>query len=291
MKRSIERVISPRPIHFVGDGFRVQNFIPSTHGLDMKRMDPFIFLDYNEPHFFEPTATPRGVDVHPHRGFETVTVAFQGKVAHHDSAGNSGIVSPGGVQWMTAASGVLHKEYHEEGFARAGGIFHMAQLWVNLPAKNKMDPPSYQGLDSEDIPSVSLSQGGQLHVIAGEFHGVKGGATTHSPMHLYRLELPQGASVDLQLPRHYNTAFLVLSGSVHVLDLEEAHAPEGHFVLMDNDGTDFSIQAEQNAHILLLSGEPLNEPIAASGPFVMNHRHELQEAMQDFYAGKFGQLD
>lgn len=287
--RSVDIVVSPRVPHFVGDGFRVQNFIPSAYGLDMQAMDPFIMLDYNAPFLFEATDTPRGVDVHPHRGFETVTVAFKGKVAHHDSAGNSGVVEEGGVQWMTAASGVLHKEYHEKEFAKNGGIFSMAQLWVNLPAKHKMDAPKYQGYTKEDIPVVEVSNGSLVKVIAGSYNGVKGPANTHSPMHLYRVELDTDSSVDLSFDKNYNTGILVVDGSIQINDGESIDVD--HFIRMANDGQVFNIKATTKVILLVMSGEPIGEPIAAQGPFVMNTKAELMQAMKDFYEGEFGYLD
>ena len=288
-KRSIDIVVAPRVPHFVGDGFRVQNFIPSAYGLDMKAMDPFIFLDYNAPFYFEATSTPRGVDVHPHRGFETVTVAFKGKVAHHDSAGNSGVVEEGGVQWMTAASGVLHKEYHEKEFAAKGGLFSMAQLWVNLPAKNKMDAPKYQGFSKEHIPEVIVSDGVVVKIIAGQFEATQGPAYTHSPIELYRIELDTDRMIDLSFNKTYNTGVLVVEGSIHINDGDVIDVD--HFVRMANDAENFIIKATSKVTLLVMSGKPLDEPIAAQGPFVMNTREELMQAMKDFYEGKFGQLD
>lgn len=288
-KRSVDIVVSPRVPHFVGDGFRVQNFIPSAYGLDMVSMDPFIMLDYNAPFYFEVTDTPRGVDVHPHRGFETVTVAFKGKVAHHDSAGNAGVVEEGGVQWMTAASGVLHKEYHEKEFAKSGGIFSMAQLWVNLPAKHKMDAPKYQGYSKEEIPVVKPSEGVLVKPIAGTFQSVSGPAFTHTPIHLYRIEMDEATSLELSFPSHYNTGIIVVNG---VIDINEGEAIElDHYIRMANDSEAFTVNAQSKSILLLMSGEPIGEPIAAQGPFVMNTKAELMQAMKDFYEGKFGHLD
>lgn len=287
--RSVDIVVSPRVPHFVGDGFRVQNFIPSAYGLDMNAMDPFILLDYNAPFFFEATDIPRGVDVHPHRGFETVTVAFKGKVAHHDSAGNSGVVEEGGVQWMTAASGVLHKEYHEKEFSVKGGLFSMAQLWVNLPSKNKMDAPKYQGYTEQDIPVVETLNGVLVKVIAGKYNNIKGPAATHSPMHLYRIEMEADASLELSFPKNYNTGVLVVDGTISINSEETIEVD--HYIRMANDGESFVIQAISKVTLLIMSGEPIGEPIAAQGPFVMNTKAELMQAMKDFYEGKFGQLD
>lgn len=288
--RNIELIASPREAHYVGDGFRVHNFIPSMYRLDRERMDPFIMLDYNSPYYFSPTEQPRGVSVHPHRGFETVTIAYKGAVAHHDSAGNSGVIYPGDVQWMTAASGILHKEYHEEEFSRKGGEFQMVQLWVNLPAKDKMSAPKYQALENQSINRYKLPENtGYVEVIAGEYKGIKGSASTFTPVHLHNVKLKSGAGVDYTLPADYNTALLVISGSVKVNKQETAL--ENQLVLLDNDGEDFYFEALEDALVLVLSGQPLNEPIAAHGPFVMNTSEEIAQAFQDYNIGKFGYLE
>lgn len=183
-------MMSPREPHFVGNGFRVHNFIPSAYRLDMKRMDPIIMLDYNSKYYFSPSKTPRGVGVHPHRGFETVTIAYKGKVAHHDSSGGGGVISEGDVQWMTAASGVLHKEYHEENFSKMGGYFQMVQLWVNLPAKDKMSNPKYQAIENATINRYQIeNNGGEIEVIAGKYKNIKGAASTFTPIHLLNAKL------------------------------------------------------------------------------------------------------
>lgn len=289
-KRTIEVVVPPRAPHFVGDGFRVHNFIPSAYRLDMQRMTPFIMLDYNSKFYFPPSDKPRGVGVHPHRGFETVTLAYKGKVAHHDSGGGGGIIGEGDVQWMTAASGVLHKEYHEENFSKTGGDFQMVQLWVNLPAKDKMSKPKYQSLANANINKYTLPEnGGIIEVVAGQFKDVKGSASTFTPLHLYNAHLNAGAKIDFSLPQNYNTALLVIEGNVRVNDTEKV--PTNHFVLFDNVEGDFTVEALDNALVLILSGEPIDEPIAAQGPFVMNTRQELVQAIQDFNMGKFGYLE
>jgi quercetin 2,3-dioxygenase len=288
--RSIEIVVSPREPHYVGDGFRVHNFIPSAYRLDMQRMTPFIMLDYGSKFYFEPSDKPRGVGVHPHRGFETVTIAYKGKVAHHDSAGNSGVISEGEVQWMTAASGILHKEYHEENFSKTGGDFQMVQLWVNLPAKYKMSKPKYQGLTKDQLNKFILpDNGGVIEVIAGEYKDVKGSAQTFTPVNLMNAKLNKDAKATFSFPANYNTALLVIEGSVKVNDEELVEA--NHFVLFGNDGEEFTVVANENSIVLVLSGEPINEPIAAHGPFVMNTRNEIIQAFDDFNAGKFGVLE
>ena len=287
--KKIEIVLPPRAPHFVGDGFRVHNFIPSGYRLDMKRMDPFILLDYNSKFYFPPTDTPRGVSVHPHRGFETVTIAYKGSVAHHDSSGGGGVIKEGDVQWMTAASGVLHKEYHEENFSKAGGDFHMVQLWVNLPAKDKMSKPKYQNITSADMTRYELeNNAGTVEVIAGNYKDKTGPAFTFSPVNLMNAKLNKGGKADFEFPAGFNTALLVIEGNIKVNEEEVA---TDHFVLFENEGTLFSIEAMENAVVLLLSGEPLNEPIAAQGPFVMNTQQEIFEAINDFNMGKFGYLE
>jgi redox-sensitive bicupin YhaK (pirin superfamily) len=288
--RSIEVVVPPREPHFVGDGFRVHNFIPSGYRLDMQRMDPFIMLDYNSKFHFPPSRHPKGVGVHPHRGFETVTIAYKGKVAHHDSGGGGGVIGEGDVQWMTAASGVLHKEYHEEEFSRMGGDFQMVQLWVNLPSKDKMSQPKYQSITNGQMAKVPLADNaGTVEVIAGDYNGQKGPASTFTPVHLYNARVKAGGKAEFSFPEHYNTSLLVVEGSIKVNGAEEV--PTDHFVLFENDGEVFSVEALEDALVLVLSGEPINEPIAAQGPFVMNTRAELAQAYQDYNLGKFGYLD
>ncbi len=288
--KSVELVLSPREPHYVGDGFRVHNFIPDGFRLDMQRMNPFIMLDYNSKFYFPPTEKPRGVGVHPHRGFETVSIAYKGRVAHHDSSGGGGVIGEGDIQWMTAASGVLHKEYHEKEWSLQGGEFHMVQLWVNLPAKDKMSRPKYQALKNEEINRYTLpDKGGEIEVIAGEYKGVKGSASTFTPIHLMNAKLNKDTVADFSFPAAYNTALLVIEGNIVVNGLEAA--PVNHFVLMANDGEAFTIEASEDAVVLVLSGETINEPIAAHGPFVMNTRVEIAQAFDDFYSGKFGHLE
>jgi hypothetical protein len=288
--RTVEIVASPREPHFVGDGFRVHNFIPSGYRMDMQRMNPFIMLDYNSTHNFPPSDKPKGVGVHPHRGFETVTIAYKGKVQHHDSSGGGGIIGEGDVQWMTAASGVLHKEYHEEEWSKKGGDFQMVQLWVNLPKKDKMSAPKYQAIKYENISRYELEKNaGNIEVIAGEFKGAKGPASTFTPIHMLNAKLNKGGKAVFEFPAHYNTTLLVLEGDIVINGKEEA--PTNHMALMANNGEAFEIEASDEAVVLVLSGEPINEPIAAHGPFVMNTREELMEAFNDFNNGKFGYLE
>ncbi|MEO6613542.1 MAG: pirin family protein [Chitinophagaceae bacterium] len=287
-QKSIEAIIAPPDPHMVGDGFRVHGFFPGGI-IDKKRMSPFFLMDYNSKVEFPPAGKPRGVDVHPHRGFETVTIAYHGRIAHHDSAGNSGIIGEGDVQWMTAASGLLHKEYHEESFSRAGGLFQMVQLWVNLPAKYKMTAPKYQEITQSRMEKHLLPDNKSvIEVIAGEYSGTKGPAFTFTPLHVYNARLKKGALAELNFPSHFNTGLLVVEGTVKVNG--ETVATD-HFVLFKNDGERFSLEATDDAVVLVLSGEPINEPIAQYGPFLMNTTEELQQAIRDVNAGKFGVLD
>ncbi|EFK36742.1 Quercetin 2,3-dioxygenase [Chryseobacterium gleum] len=287
--KKIEIVVSPKPAHFVGDGFRVHNFIPGVPGLDMKRMDPFIMLDYNSKFHFNGSDRPRGVGVHPHRGFETVTIAYSGKVEHHDSAGGGGVIGEGDVQWMTAAKGVLHKEYHETEWAKEGGIFQMVQLWVNLPAKDKMSCPKYQAIENSKMEKVDLGDNGFVEVIAGEYDGHKGPASTFTPVHMMNAKLKSGGKADFNFPAHFNTAALVIEGSV-IINGEE-RVKQDHFILFKNEGETFNIEAKEDAVVLIISGEPINEPIYPHGPFVMNSREEIMQAFEDFNTGKFGYLE
>jgi quercetin 2,3-dioxygenase len=286
--KNIELVQAPGQTHYVGDGFRVHNFIPGNANLGMQRMDPFIMMDYNSPFYFPPTDKPRGVGVHPHRGFETVTIAYKGKVAHNDSSGNSGVIGEGDVQWMTAASGILHKEYHEETFSKKGGKFQMVQLWVNLPAKYKMSQPKYQGLTNDQISKYQIpDDGGVIEVIAGQYNNVKGAASTFTPVHLFNAKLNKGSKENFSFPAHYNTSLLVIEGSIKINDTQTA---ADHFVLFENKGEDFTVEALENSIVLILSGEPIREPIASHGPFVMNTQEEIVQAFNDYNNGAFGEL-
>lgn len=287
-RKKIEAIIAPPAPHMVGDGFRVHGFFPGGR-IDKKRMSPFFLMDYNSKVDFSPTDTPRGVDVHPHRGFETVTIAYHGRIAHHDSAGNSGVIGEGDVQWMTAASGLLHKEYHEESFSKAGGLFQMVQLWVNLPAKYKMTTPKYQEITHSMMGNYNISgDKGVIEIIAGEYKEVKGPVSTFTPIQVYNARLKKDAKVELSFPSNYNTGILVIEGAAIINDKT---APTDHFVLFKNDGELISIEASEDAILLVLSGEPINEPIAQYGPFLMNTWEELEQAISDVSAGKFGVLE
>lgn len=289
-KRTAEVILPPPPVHFVGDGFRVHNFIPGVHPLSMARMDPFILLDYNSKYYFPPTDKPRGVGVHPHRGFETVTIAYRGRVAHHDSFGNSGVIGEGDVQWMTASSGLLHKEYHEKEYARRGGDFQVVQLWVNLPAKDKSSPPKYQPITNDQMGKYELpANGGTVEVIAGNYLNTKGPAFTFTPVSLMNARLNKGGRADFEFPSVNNTALLVIEGSIRINGTDNVQTD--HFVLFRNDGVSFTIEAQGNSIVLVMSGEPIRESIAARGPFVMNTIAEIYQAYEDFEKGNFGLLD
>lgn len=286
--RSIEKVVAPPPVHWVGDGFRVHGFLP--HGpLDAKRMSPFFLLDYGSKYNFPPSTNLLGVGPHPHRGFETVTIAYHGKVAHHDSRGGGGVIGEGDVQWMTAGSGLLHKEYHEEQFNREGGEFQMVQLWVNLPAKDKMTEPKYQAITNAEMGRYELPQGGFVEVIAGEYGGVNGPATTFSPVHLYNLKPKGGTELTLTFPSHFTTAILAIEGSATLNG--EKKLQTDNLAVFATDSEEITVRADEDSVLLFMSGEPLNEPIAQYGPFLMNTNAEIAQAIDDFQQGKFGYLD
>src|SRR5215212_1137190 len=283
-ERKIAGIYRGAPIHWVGNGFRVSNYFPSGNDFG-RRVSPFILMDYAPLYRYPPTESQqRGVGPHPHRGFETVTLAFEGSVAHHDSAGNAGVIGPGDVQWMTAASGVLHKEYHEREFARTGGSMHMMQLWVNLPKAHKLDAPRYQALTAAQMGQVEFpGNGSHVRVIAGEYEGVKGPAMTFTPVNLFDIHLNAGGEAPLSFPALENTLLLVVQGEVKV-NGQTAKALD--LVLFDNAGEEVMIRARQASHLLLLNGEPIDEPVVQYGPFVMNAEQEIRQAMVDFSTGK-----
>ena len=287
-RKSVTGIYKAGSTHMVGDGFPVRNIFPS-HDLT-EEISPFLLLDYAGPASFPPTNQRLGVGEHPHRGFETVTIVYQGRVAHRDSAGNGGTIGPGDVQWMTAASGVVHEELHEQAWAREGGTLQMIQLWVNLPGSLKMSAPRYQTLLNAEIPQANLGgQGGVLRVIAGEYEGLKGPARTFTPVHLYDLRLVAGHQGELSLPLGYNTGLFVLSGG---LVLNGSHqVGEAEMALCDPQGTKVHVEATEETRVLVLSGEPILEPVARMGPFVMNTEEELVQAVNDYRAGRMGRLD
>lgn len=272
--------------HWVGDGFPVKNIFSYTDIAE--KISPFLMMDHAGPTVFPPTKQKLGVGQHPHRGFETVTIVYQGGVTHRDSAGGGGSIGPGDVQWMTAASGLIHEEFHSEDFARQGGPFEMIQLWVNLPAKDKMSAPGYQGITAENIVHVSLANdAGTARIIAGAFGNVKGAAQTFTPMNVWDLRLNAGRTLSLTLPSGHTAALYVLSGRLTV-GTQTVGAAE--MVVMEREGTELLAEVTEDAVVLLLSGAPLNESIVGHGPFVMNTRAEIMQAMQDYNNGKFGQI-
>ena len=285
--RSIQGTYRGAPFHMVGDGFRVSNYFPSGQDFGAK-FSPFLLMDYNAPYEFPPSDSVKGVGAHPHRGFETVTIAYEGHIEHHDNHGSHGVIGPGDVQWMTAGSGLLHKEYHEKEFSKRGGLFQMIQLWVNLPREHKMHPPKYQELTKDKMGYVDLPDGGgTVRVIAGEYNGTAGPASTFTPIHLFDIALKQGGRADFELPSSFNTGALVLRGTVKING--ETTAAEGDFVLFRNESGGISVEGlSDDALIIFLSGEPIDEPVFMHGPFVMNSREELVEAFKDFQSGKMG---
>ncbi len=285
--KKVLKVQSAPQSHWVGDGFPVRSLF-SYHEQGAE-LSPFLLLDYAGPAEFKPADRPRGVGVHPHRGFETVTVVYQGEVEHRDSTGAAGRIGPGDVQWMTAASGILHEEFHSREFTKKGGTLEMVQLWVNLPAKDKMSAPHYQDILDRDIPAVALADAaGTLRVIAGEYQGHRGPARTFTPVEVWDVQLKKDGMVKLELPEGHTAAVIVLRGTVEVNGT--AVAREAQMVLLEQDGREFTIESNSDARVLILGGEPIDEPIAGYGPFVMNTRTEIQQAVTDFNSGKFGSM-
>lgn len=280
----IQRSDSP---HWVGDGFPVRSLF-SYQGLG-KDISPFLLMDYAGPTVFPASNHVRGVGEHPHRGFETVTIVYSGEVEHRDSSGGGGIIRSGDVQWMTAASGLVHEEFHGKEFSQKGGAFEMVQLWVNLPKKYKMSKPRYQGIKDAEIPVVALAnQAGSVRVIAGEFAGNKGPASTFSPVNLWDIRLNAGEKVELNVPAGHTAAVFVLSGKVTTEDGKTI--AEAEIALLEREGSQFSLKADEDAKILFLGGEPIDEPIVGYGPFVMNTPAEIQQAFVDFQNGKMGSI-
>ena len=284
-QKKLNGIFEKGSTHWVGDGFHVRNLFPSN-GLEQE-VSPFLMLDYAGPTVFPPGA-PRGVGEHPHRGFETVTIAYQGSIAHRDSAGHSGVIHPGDVQWMTAASGVVHEEKQEAEFARSGGTLEMVQLWVNLPKAHKMSPPRYQTLLHTQIPVVEVT-GGEARVIAGEFQGVRGPARTFTPVGLFDLKLQAGGRAAIAVPEGHNASVVLLRGHV-LLNGSDPLQGEARIAVFHPEGERVDIEAKADSTLLVLSGEPIREPVASYGPFVMNTEQELRQAVDDYRAGKMGRL-
>lgn len=286
--KTIQGIYNPNQPNMVGDGFRVFNYFPNGNKF-VSEVSPFILLDYNAPYYFAPSQTPHGVGTHPHRGFETVTIVYEGALAHKDSTGTSGVIKAGDVQWMTAGSGILHQEFHESNFAKNGGTLHAVQLWVNLPAKDKMTPPKYQDLLNANIPALALdNQGSILRVIAGEFKGIQGPASTFTSLHVYDVRLKKGMELSMAFPQSYNTMLLVTQGRLLVNKTRSIGFKD--FVLFEHQGEQIILKANEDSMVLVLSGAPINEPVVQSGPFVMNTRQEILQANQDYTSGKFGTM-
>lgn len=286
MKKVLGRYGNDRG-HWVGDGFPVRSLF--SYDSVGKHVSPFLLLDYAGPHNFEPTTSRRGVGQHPHRGFETVTIVYDGEVEHRDSTGQGGVIGPGDVQWMTAGGGILHEEFHSSAFAKSGGPFRMVQLWVNLPAKDKMAAPGYQGILNAEIPTVSLKDGaGTARIIAGGLDGAEGPAKTFTPMNVWDVRLNRDAETTLDLPEDHTSILVVLSGRITVNDTETAGAAEA--LLLSRDGEGVHIRADADTVLLVLTGEPIDEPIVGYGPFVMNSEDEIRQAITDFNSGRFGRI-
>lgn len=286
--REIEGIYKAPAPHWVGDGFRVAGYFSNIPGA-VQKLDPFLMLDYHPEHHYTPSQKPRGVGVHPHRGFETVTIAWQGSVAHHDSTGGGGVIGPGDVQWMTAASGILHKEYHEESYSLRGGPFQMAQLWINLPRAHKMAAPRYQALGSEQMGLVTLPDGaGTVRMLAGAYRGVAGPAKTFTKLHISDVRLNAAGAIDFDFPSRDNAGLLVMKGDVVI---NGSSATLHDFVVFANRGEQIHVEAVTETQLLVLSGEPIGEPIVQYGPFVMNTKQEIAQAVSDFNRGAFGTLE
>ncbi len=283
--KTIQRIIRDIAQHWVGDGFPVRSLFSYQND---NAFDPFLLLDYAGPHKFAPSEAMRGVGEHPHRGFETVTIVYQGELEHRDSSGSHGTIGPGDVQWMTAASGLVHEEFHSQRFSRYGGTLEMVQLWVNLPAKDKLALPRYQGLVASDIPSVSLGDSGStLRVIAGEFHEIKGAAKTCTPINVWDMQLKAFELVELQIPAGHTALIIVQFGTVRV---NEQLLSAVELAVFDHAGTQIRLEATTAARILVLTGEPIGEPVVGQGPFVMNTHEEIRQAVRDYQAGRMGHL-
>ncbi len=293
MKR-LRRIYRSPDMHWVGNGFPVRSVF-DYNGLG-RELSPFLLLDYAAPYQFPAGRERRGVGEHPHKGFETVTVAYQGELEHRDSSGGGGKIGAGDVQWMTAGRGIVHEEFHSQEFARRGGTLQMAQLWVNLRARDKSAPPGYQTLLKAQIPTVVLpGDAGTVRVIAGEYGGRKGPAKTFTPMTVWDVILRAGQSADLPLPDGHTAAFLVVSGDVRVDGAgdgsSQSPAKEGDLAVFERAGGGISVQADTEARLLVLAGEPIPEPVVGQGPFVMNSRREIEQAIEDYQLGRMGELD
>ena len=286
-KKWIEKIVAPNEKHWVGDGFHVSTIF-SMHSEDTESISPFLMMDHAASKYFPPTQRKRGVGEHPHRGFETVTFAIKGEVEHRDSGGGGGKITTGGIQWMTAGSGVVHDEFHSRKFSEKGGDFEMIQLWVNLPSKFKMTPPRYQSFEKGDFPIIDHGNHEiTVKVIAGNFSTVTSPVKTFSPINMYELNGPSSSQLEIQLPVGSNTLVFQLSGKSSIGDRQ---IEKGNLAILSKSGDSFKLELLEESKVMILNGEPLGEPVAAYGPFVMNTRQELMEAFKDFQSGKMGQL-
>ncbi|QAV23407.1 quercetin 2,3-dioxygenase [Proteus hauseri] len=286
--RQVNHIYDAPNSHWVGNGFPVSSMF--SYQENPEQYSPFLLMDYAEPTLFKPVTNARGVGAHPHRGFETVTIAYQGEVSHHDSKGHAGTIGTGDVQWMTAASGILHKEYHSEKMTKEGGTLEMVQLWVNLPTAYKMTQPRYQAIKAENIPHVELPNAqGYVRVIAGDYLGTQGAANTFSPVNVWDMHLNNAGISHHRIPNGYNAMLFVVKGAVHINDREIARQNE--MVILDNQGDTLTLESMGDTIVLMLSGEAINEPVVGQGPFVMNTQEELAQAFDDYDNGKFGVLE
>ncbi|TWF45074.1 hypothetical protein FHW36_1011000 [Chitinophaga polysaccharea] len=286
-QKHVNQIVKAAAPHMVGDGFRVQSTLPGGTRSENNRISPFIMMDYAAPNYIPPSPRPRGVGEHPHKGFETVTIVYQGELEHRDSTGSHGFLYPGDVQWMTAAGGILHEEKYSEAFTKAGGKAEFAQLWVNLPKAFKNNPAGYQNLTKAEIPVINIGTESYVRVIAGEYGDVKGAARTFSPLNVLDVRLKKGDTVTFSIPAHFNTAAVVFQGEA---DINGQSLKAVETALFEKEGTEITLIAMEDATILVLSGEPIDEPIFAYGPFVMNTEEEIVTAINDFNAGKMGRL-
>ncbi|MDR2060591.1 MAG: pirin family protein [Acinetobacter sp.] len=286
--KKILGVYQNKHMHWVGDGFPVYNLF--SYDRLGQSLSPFLLLDYAAPYRFDPTTAQHGVGSHPHRGFETVTIAYQGEVTHKDSSGGGGTIKAGDVQWMTAGGGILHQEFHSPEFAHEGGLFEMVQLWVNLPAHSKMTPAKYQAIEADQIQHIALDDAGsEMRIIAGQYQDVDGAATTFSPVNVWDGTNVQGQQHSFYVTEGHTTLLVLLSGKVSLNDDQSIEAPS--LVVLSREDIEFSLKAEQDSKFLILTGQPLNEPIEGYGPFVMNSKAEIVEAVRDFNSGKFGHME
>ena len=286
MKKVLE-VTGGGSAHWVGNGFPVRSLF--SYASHAETLSPFLLMDFAGPAHFNPATQNRGVGEHPHRGIETVTIVYQGEVSHRDNAGNGGTIGPGDVQWMTAGGGILHEEYHSERFTREGGTLHMLQLWVNLPARDKMTEPGYQAITDADIPAVPLpDEAGRVRVIAGAFSDKAGPARSHTPMQVWDIQLRAGKQARFSLPDGWTAGLVVVEGTVQVND--EHIARQANAVVLDREGEEILVEANNEARLLLLSGEPIDEPVVGRGPFVMNSEAEIEQAINDYRNGRFARI-